>query len=463
MESSARLLSRKESYAKVELSVHEARAEGKRILAMIVELDRFYRVIDTKGTDFGHEVLDVMMNRLIELSKQLAGSEPPVLSNWGSHSFLLLLYISKEDSEFDVCWQAAEAMKHAAERPVPDGDSELYLTASIGACYFPQDGLTGEALICRAESAVQQSKENGGNRITFYKSEDTDRMNRRIAIESGLRPALYQRQFHLSYQPIYRLGDGRLRGLEALIRWNHPELGVISPKEFIPIAEHSGLIIPIGEWVIRESCKMLARIRKYGLHDLRMSINISPLQLHDPSFMNTLLNVLEENRLEPSSIELEITEHYLFHSSETAVTALSRLRATGVRIALDDFGTGYSSFSNLKQLPIHCLKIDKSFIQKIDLPGAERHIVESIIGLVQKLGVEVIAEGVEYEGQYRLLKEWGCNYVQGYLLGTPMEPTMMDTSMFRRAASTEERAESGRSHDDGKSSNAAECRIYCPQ
>lgn len=431
MGSSTQLLTRKDAYSFVELSLQQARAAGKRLLVAIVEFDRFYRVVDTKGTEFGNAVLEIMMGRLDETGKLLSGIKPPVLCNWGSHSFL---YILQESKETDLGWKAVDAVKYSVECPVTAAGTELYLTSSIGACYYPQDGLTSEALICRAESALQMSKDGGGNRISYYHSDDTHQMNRRITVETGLRPALYQRQFHLSYQPIYKLADGRLRGLEALIRWNHPELGMISPNEFIPIAEHNGLIIPIGEWVLRESCRMLAKIRKYGLRDLRMSINISPLQLHDPAFTSTVLGVLEENGMEPSSMELEITEHYLFHTSETAIASLSRLRAAGVRIALDDFGTGYSSFSNLKQLPIHCLKIDKSFIEKIDLEGPERHIVEAIIRLVQKLGVEVVAEGVEYEGQYRLLKEWGCDYVQGYLLGTPMEPLVMDTTMFRGKA-----------------------------
>lgn len=445
MGSSTQLLTRKEAYALVELSLQQARAAGKRLLVAIVEFDRFYRVMDTKGTAFSDAVMDNMINRLEETGKLLSGVKPPVLCNWGSHSFLCIL---QESEAADLCWKAVDAIKYSVECPVSEGGTELYLTSSIGACYYPQDGFTGDTLICRAESALQMSKDGGGNRISFYRSEDTDRMYRRLSIETGLRPALYQRQFHLSYQPIYKLSDGRLKGLEALLRWNHPELGAISPNEFIPIAEHNGLIAPIGEWVLRESCRMLAKIRKCGLRDLRMSINISPLQLHDPAFTSTVLGVLEENGMEPGSVELEITEHYLFNASGTAVASLSRLRAAGVRIALDDFGTGYSSFSNLKQLPIHCLKIDKSFIEKIDLDGPERHIVESIIGLVHKLGIEVVAEGVEYEGQYRLLKDWGCDYVQGYLLGKPMEPTVMDTTMFRGSPQEDREEEEVRLQDE---------------
>ncbi|MHA6482303.1 putative bifunctional diguanylate cyclase/phosphodiesterase [Paenibacillus sp. strain BS8-2] len=458
MGSSTQLLTRKDAYALVELSLQLARAGGNRLLVAIVEFDRFYRVVDTKGAEFSNSVLKMMMGRLEETGRLLSGSNPPVLCNWGSHSFL---YILQEPEDKNLCWQAVDTIKYAVECPVIENGTELYLMASIGACYYPQDGLTSDTLICRAESALQTSKDMGGNRVSFYQSEDSIRMDRRIAIETGLRPALYQRQFHLTYQPIYRLMDGRLRGLEALIRWNHPELGMISPNEFIPIAEHNGLILPIGEWVLRESCKMLAQIRRYGLSDMRMSINISPLQLQDPTFTSTVLVVLEEHRLEPSAIELEITEHFLFHTSDVALAALSRLRAAGVRLALDDFGTGYSSFSNLKQLPIHSLKIDKSFIEKLDLGGPERHIVESIIGLVQKLGIEVVAEGVEYEAQYEMLKAWGCDYVQGYLLGRPMEPTVMDTTMFRGMSSVDSE-ESLDEQDDVCDRNADEYVPCCP-
>ncbi|MBH5318674.1 bifunctional diguanylate cyclase/phosphodiesterase [Paenibacillus sp. GSMTC-2017] len=419
---------RSEAFIQMEIAINNARVSGRRLLVALLDIDRFYCINETKGTDFGNYALNIIYKRLTDAESAISKICSHTVCRFGGNAFLVIVEVEQEELND---WKMVEAIKYAVTQPIDDDGTELYLTASIGASLFPQDGHTSELLICHTESALHQSKGQGGNQVLFYNAEDTERMNRRTTIEAALRPALFLRQFHLSYQPIYRLSDGRLRGYEALIRWNHPELGAITPNEFIPIAEQNGLIIPIGEWVLREACKMLAGITKYSLSEMTMSINISPIQLMDPSFTHTVLNVIKEKGLQPYSIELEITENILSYSSETSISTLSRLRAEGIRISLDDFGTGYSSFSNLKQLPIHCLKIDKSFIKKMDLHSADRHIVEAIIGLVQKLGLEVIAEGVEYEEQYHLLREWGCNYVQGYLLGKPWEPTLIDMTMLR--------------------------------
>jgi diguanylate cyclase (GGDEF)-like protein len=416
---------RKEAFAQLEVAVNVVRAAGKRMVVALVDIDRFYRVNEALGTDFGNEVLCIMSKRLAE-ARMVSTS----VSRVGGNRFLIAMPVEPEENGG---LQAVEAIKNAVERPIDVEGTELYLTSSIGATLFPQDGRTSEQLITRAESALYQSKSQGGNRARFYNLEDTIQLNRRIDIEAALRPALYLRQFRLSYQPIYRMSDGKLRGFEALIRWEHPQLGDISPTEFIPLAEQNGLIVPIGEWVLREACKMLAGMSKYGLCSLIMSINISPMQLMDPTFSQTVLNALKDHHLQPDSFELEITENHLLYTSDTAISTLSWLRANGVRIALDDFGIGYSSLANLKQLPIQCLKIDKSFVKKIDLQSAERIIVEGVIKLVHKLGLEVIAEGVEYAEQYELLCEWGCNYVQGFLLGKPQEPDVLDLSMIRRS------------------------------
>ncbi len=416
---------RKEVFAQLEVAVNVVRAAGKRMVVAMVDIDRFYRVNETKGTEFGNQLLYMLGKRLAE-ARMVATS----VSRVGGNRFLVAMPVENDESH---SIQAVEAIKNAVERPIDVDGTEMYLTSSIGATLFPQDGRTSEQLFCRAESALHQSKEEGGNRARFYNTEDTIKLNRRIDIETALRPALYLRQFRLSYQPIYRMSDGKLRGFEALIRWSHPELGEISPTEFIPIAEHNGLIVPIGELVLRESCRMLAGMSKYGLCNLMMSINVSAQQLRDSSFSQTVLHVLKEHGLAPSHLELEIKENDLIYHSDAAMTSLSWLRAKGVGIVLDDFGTGFSSLVNLKHLPVQCLKIDKSFIKKIDLQSAERIIVESIIKLAHKLGLEVIAEGVEYKEQYDLLCEWNCNSVQGFLLGKPQAPDMLDLSMIRRA------------------------------
>jgi diguanylate cyclase (GGDEF)-like protein len=417
---------RQEVFALLAFVVDTVAAQGKRLVVALVDVDRFYRVNETKGMTFGNDVLKLVSKRLNDTR-----TENSIVSRLGGNTFIVGLPV--EEGEWQEL-QAVEAVKNAVERPIEVDGEELYLTSSIGATVYPRDGLTSEELVCRAESALHQSKEKGGNQARFYHPEDTRLLNRRISIESELRPALSVQQFHLSYQPVYRTQDGRLRGYEALIRWNHPKLGVVSPNEFIEIAEHTGLIIPIGEWVLREACRKLARMREYGLKDLIIAINVSPVQLQHQGFPQSVLHIIAEYGLNPASLELEITENDQLYSSETAALALSRLRSAGVRIALDDFGVGFSSLAHLKHLPIQCLKIDKSFIRQIDLNSAERIIVEGVINLVHKLGIEVIAEGVEYEEQFALLQRWGCSYAQGFLLGMPKELDKLDSKMLKHAA-----------------------------
>ncbi|RIX60239.1 bifunctional diguanylate cyclase/phosphodiesterase [Paenibacillus nanensis] len=415
------LSGRREAFVQLELAIGDARLTGKRLLVALVNLDKFYRMNESVGMAFGDSVLNQIEKRL-STSFHAKG-----ISRLEGNTFLVIVQTDAEDQKY---WQAVEAVKYAVERPFTgEAGAEFHMTASIGVSVYPQDGRTSDQLICRSESALYQAKEHGGNRVYFYNNEDTVKRNRRLLIESSLRPALYLRLFELSYQPIYRLSDGRLKGFETLIRWEHPELGSVEPNEFIPIAEHNGLIVPIGEWVLREACKRLSMLRSYGMNELTISVNLSPVQLLDPTFAFFVLNTISEYQLPASAIELEMKEHPLIASPE-ALSALSKLRAAGVRISLDDFGTGYSSFDNLKQLPIHCLKIDRSFIGRIDLISAERHIVESLISLVKKLGLEVTAVGVEYEEQYDLLREWGCHYAQGYLLGQPMEAASIESQLL---------------------------------
>lgn len=352
---------RSAAFKQMELAINHARMSGKRLLVALVDLDRFYRINETRGTDFGNYVLNTIYKRLIDIETAISEACMHSIIRIGGNAFLIIMQVDEEDTSG---WKRVEAIKYAVSQPIEDTDTELYLTASIGVCLYPNDGHTSEQIICHSESALHQSKEQGGNLVLFYNADDTKRMDRRITIETGMRPALFLRHFHLSYQPIYRLADGRLKGYEALIRWNHQQLGPVTPNEFIPLAEQNGLIVPIGEWVLREACKMLAGLTKYNTSEMTISINISPVQLVDPTFTETVLNIIRENGLQPHSIELEITENIMIYSSDISIATLSQLRAAGVRIVLDDFGIGYSTFSNLKHLPIHCLKIDKSFVKK---------------------------------------------------------------------------------------------------
>ncbi|WP_051251400.1 putative bifunctional diguanylate cyclase/phosphodiesterase [Paenibacillus harenae] len=417
---------RNEAFAQLEAAVSIVRAAGLQMIVALIDLDRFYCVNETKGMEFGNYVLGMVSRRLRE-SRTVSSTVRRI----GGNTFLVAMPLEGKDRQGLL---AVEAIKNAVERPIEFDGTEHYLSSSIGAAVYPKDGRTSGQLICRAELALYQSKEHGGNRVRFYNMEDTLFLNRRTDIEAALRPALFLRQFHLSYQPVYHTEDGRLRGFEALIRWNHPELGMITPFEFIPLAEHSGLIIPIGEWVLREACRMLRELNPIGTNSrLIMSVIVSPLQLQDPTFARTVLHILKEYNLAPASLELEIKEHAIISTSDTALAALSGLRASGVRTVLGDFGTGCASLANLNKLPIQCLKIDKSFIRKMKNDSAERIVVESIIQLVHRLGLEVIADGVEYDDQYLMLRKWGCDYVQGLLLSMPMESALLDLSMIRRS------------------------------
>ncbi|WP_336776970.1 putative bifunctional diguanylate cyclase/phosphodiesterase [Paenibacillus sp. MMO-58] len=423
----ASLPERQEAYAQLEVALSRARASGQRLVVALIQIDRFYGVNEAKGLEACNQVLESIGGRLSQ------GADTAFVTLISGDTFLMAREIGYLQAE---CANAVEEMKYAAHYPVSYEGAELNLTASIGTCLFPQNGRTSERLLGHAETALFKSREQGGNRITFYSEEETAQMNRWLEVGALLRPALYLRQFHLSYQPIFRTEGGRLRGFEALLRWNQPELGAIWPAEFIPIAEQNGLIVPIGEWALREACKMLAGMQEYGLKELVIAVNVSHVQLLDNSFCSMVAHVLEEAGIEPSCLELEVKEDVILHFTDKTLAVLSQLRALGVRITLDNFGEGYASLANLKQLPVNSVKISKSFIRQIDVQSVERHIVEAMIGLLHKLEIEVIAGGVEYEEQYKLLKEWSCDFVQGFLLGSPMQPDLLDMSIIRKSPQT---------------------------
>jgi len=415
---------RKEVFAQLNIALTLARAEKRRIIVSLVNLDRFYEINETRGSEFGSQVLGIMFDRL----KDAVSSEGVACRLEGS-KFLLVLPIA-DDNEHN--YSAVESVKNIVERPVAYEGTEVHFTASIGSACFPQDSRISEQLVSRAETALYEAKKQGGNRIVFYREEDTRRLTRKALIETGLRPALYTGQYHIGYQPIYSLQTGRLRGFEAGIRWNHPELGIIPPAEFLPLAEHNGLIIPIGEWVLREACKLVQGMNQYGVSNLSMVVHVSMTQLLDQTLTRTVLHILDEYGLQPNHLELAVTEPAGGSYPEDAVLALGWLRAAGIGINLNKFGHGVSALSSLHQLPISGLAIDKSLVAAIEKEGSERLIVEALVTLAQKLGLEVTAAGIDSEEQYKLLQQWGCHNVQGFLLGKPSEPAMLDLTMMRK-------------------------------
>jgi len=418
------ILERKEMYTQVDIALSKAKQIKQRMIVLLINLDRFYEVNETRGNLFGNRVLD-------EVSKRLKASLPneAMVARIDGNSFLVALPILNEAIDAST---AVEALKYVVERPVDDNGTEIYLTASIGAAHYPQDSRVSEQLISHAETALHESKSQGGNRITFYQADDNKRLMRKSIIAAGLRPALYMQQFHIHYQPIYALGDGKLRGFEARIRWNHSELGTIEPEEFLPLAEDNGLINPIGEWVIREACKMLKSMKEYGVDELNMVLQVSALQLSEPSFAKTVRHLVQEYELSPAQMTFSVIESAGGGLPELAVSALGWLRAAGASVYLNRFGHGVTALSHLYQLPINGLVLDKIIVQAIEKDGAERIIIESLIVLAHKLGMKVTAAGIDSEKQYQLLKSWGCDYVQGFLLGKPKELNVLDLSMIRK-------------------------------
>ncbi|SFF26845.1 diguanylate cyclase (GGDEF) domain-containing protein [Paenibacillus algorifonticola] len=399
---------------------------GNKLAVVLMQLDHFYRVIEARGMDYGCEVMQLIEERLVA-----AGADRAAIWQMNDSTFLVAAVLG--DNQADG-YGVLERFKRTVQYPVGFGSDRFHLTASIGVSLFPQDGATSEQLICHAETALYSGILKGEGQISYYSPKATEQIHRHLELEAAIRTALYKGQFHLNYQPIYQVDNGKLRGFEVLLRWNHPQLGNVQPSEFIPFAEKNGMIVPIGAWVIKQACRMLSSLPDHAA--LVMSVNISPTELADLAYADMVLNTLEETEIPPHCLQLEIKEGYNYANCERSIKALTRLHASGVLIALDDFGSMHSSLANLQQLPIHALKLDRSFVREIDKEGVEHHIVEAMIGLLHKLGISVIAEGVEYVKQYELLRGWGCDYMQGYLLGQPAQPDMLDLSMIRKPERT---------------------------
>jgi EAL domain-containing protein (putative c-di-GMP-specific phosphodiesterase class I) len=314
----------------------------------------------------------------------------------------------------------AQRLLAAVSRPVNVKGRALEVTASIGIACYPEDGEDSDILIRNADAAMYRAKELGRNGFQFCTAELTSQSDARISLESGLRAALDREELAVYYQPIVSLVSGRIVGLEALVRWHSPEKGVILPGAFISIAEETGLILPIGELVLRTACRRVKEWQQNGLPDLRVAVNVSARQFRDPSLLQSVERALSESELTPERLEVEITESVAMASAEIVVANLEALRGRGVRIAIDDFGTGYSSLNYLKRFPIHSLKIDRSFVTEVGTNPADAGIVRAIVEMAHGLKLNVVAEGVETEDQFRHLQRYGCDEMQGYWVSPPL-------------------------------------------
>ncbi len=331
----------------------------------------------------------------------------------------------------DDAIKLANKITRTLKQPFIVDGHELYVSASIGIALYPQDGNNIENLIKHADVAMYHVKGQGKNGYQFYSNEMNVPYAEKLSLDTGIHRALENNEFNLVYQPQINLRTGEIVGVEALLRWTHPEHGIISPAEFIPFAEESGLIVDIGLWVLKTACAELSRWRIAGLPEIRMAINISARQLMENSIVNDILNVLKDYDIPGRYIELEITEHAIMDDMDSVIRKLKELSSYEITIAIDDFGTGYSSLSYLHKLPIQTLKIDRTFLKECRINKGDNTIINTIVAMAKGLNLNVVAEGVESQAQLEYLREIDCSEAQGYLFGKPLPPKIISQLLIQ--------------------------------
>jgi len=384
----------------------------QKLAVLFLDLDRFKHINDTLGHDFGDRVLRNAAQRLLQCVRS-----SDTVSRQGGDEFVIVLSEIAHSQDAEGC---AAKILSALSVPVRIDEHDLYITASIGIATYPDDGNDAETLLKHADLAMYHAKANGFNTFQFFEPGMNARAAERHLLENGLRHAIEREQFVLHYQSKINLATGAIVGVEALVRWCHPERGLILPGQFLAIAEESGLIVPIGRWVMTECCNRARAWRDAGLPPIRMAINISAVELRTKGFVSGVRAMLTQAKLEPSDLELELTETFLLQNADSTAAVLEALKDVGVRLALDDFGTGYASLSHLRRFPIDTLKIDRSFVRDIAMDSDDASIVRAVIGMGKSLDMQVVAEGVETSEQFDFLRQQGCPEGQGYYFSEPI-------------------------------------------
>ncbi len=406
------------------LVIEQARRHDRRLALLFLDLDRFKRVNDTFGLAAGDELIRTIARRLVEsvrktdaVSRPPAEEQAPTVARLGGDEFMIL--VSEVEDVHHVA-KVAERLIHAVREPVALQGHEIVSAASIGIALYPHDGREPEELLRNANAAMHHAKAGGGNRYQFYSEEMNRSTLERLLLENALHRALINREFVVFYQPQVDVKSGRLVGAEALIRWRHPDKGLVPPMQFIPLAEESGLIVPMGEWVLRTVCLQSKIWRESGLPTIRLGVNVSGRQFAEEDFARSLSSVLSETGSDPAYLELELTESMIMSDVEANRKNLDRLKEIGVRLSVDDFGTGYSSLSYLRRFPLDTLKIDRSFLAGVPEDVDQTAITKAIIALAHSLNLKIVAEGVETRSQLDFLREQCCDEAQGYLFSKPV-------------------------------------------
>jgi diguanylate cyclase (GGDEF)-like protein/PAS domain S-box-containing protein len=397
---------------------------------LLLNLDRFKTINDSLGYTAGDRLLQSVAQRLTSCVR-----ESDTVARFGSDEFAILLtQISRPQDAAN----AARAIKEVLDQAFIFDEQEVFISTSIGISLYPHDDRDTAGLLKNAGAALDRAKVEGGNRYEFYTAGGTTRALKQLVLESNLRGALERSEFVVQYQPQVTIPDFHLVGMEALVRWQHPSLGLLYPSEFVPLAEESGLIIALGEWVMRNACLQNKAWQDAGLAPMRLSVNFSARQFQQPAFINAVAEILRETNLDPRWLELEITESSIMKEPDQAIEKLHELKLMGIRVAVDDFGTGYSSLNYLKRFPIDTLKIDKTFVADVCKDPHDTAIVRAIITLGHALDLTVIAEGVETQEQLKYLSSLGCDVVQGFLFSKSLPAPVFEELLIeqRRAAAS---------------------------
>ncbi len=395
-----------------DLLQHSSRRTSDRTWAlMFLDLDKFKQVNDTLGHDTGDQLLKGVAERLKECLR-----ETDHLFRLGGDEFTIIL--TNLSLDIDVA-RVARKIQQTLTRVFRFNGHEIFTSTSIGISVFPNDGWEVEDLVKSADMAMYAAKENGGNDYRFFTEEMNRKALHRMKMESSLRKALNQNELVLFYQPLVN-ETSQIIGMEALIRWNHPELGLILPADFIRIMEETGIIVPVGRWVLKTACTQAQRWHNMGFPDLFVAVNLSSRQLHEPDFVEMVIDIIRESGLPPAYLKLEVTESSVIQNPEVCIAKMRMLRAQGITFSIDDFGTGYSSLSYLKRFPIDTLKIDRSFISDAMSSKGDREIIKTIIAMARNLNIDAVAEGVETQEQKDFLAGHGCNSMQGFLFAHPV-------------------------------------------
>lgn len=405
------LFNRRQMGEALAMAIRQARRSAGSLALLLLDLDRFKQINDSLGHETGDRVLLDCADRLKGCLRQ-----GDVVARMGADQFALLVHEADDRGAESTARRVLEAVSH----PCSVDGLQFTLTCSVGVSLFPADGTDADQLVRHAESAMQRAKQGGRACFRFHQAQHDADMRQRMRLDHAMRQALASQRFRLHYQPQVDLASGNVVGAEALIRWRDPELGEVSPGQFIPVAEETGFIIAIGDWVLEQAVRQAARWRDAGM-PLPVSVNVSALQFQQDEFIGRVQSVLHEHALDGALLELELTESILVHDAEAALARLSQLSQLGVRLAIDDFGTGYSSLAYLKRFPIDRLKIDRSFVKGLPADDSDAAIVRAIVQLAQAMGLTVIAEGVETEPQRAFLHTLGCHEFQGFLYAPALD------------------------------------------